>query len=144
MPRITEQPTDTMVARHEPTTLNCKADGVPEPNIEWYKDGELIATAGGGGGGGGESHRVLLPTGSLFFLRVTHGRKDSDQGIYWCLARNQAGFVRSRNATLDVASTCSVISVTYKVVGRGTRYLSNTYAPVHVYTTTSRLYIGTR
>ncbi|XP_065215201.1 protein sax-3-like [Planococcus citri] len=100
MPRITEQPADTVVARHEPTTLNCKADGIPEPSIEWYKDGELIATAGGGGG---ESHRVLLPTGSLFFLRVVHGRKDSDQGTYWCLARNQAGFVRSRNATLDVA-----------------------------------------
>lgn len=97
IPRITEQPTDTIVPRHEPTTLNCKADGVPEPSIEWYKDGELITTAG-------ESHRILLPTGSLFFLRVTHGRKDSDQGTYWCLARNQAGFVRSRNATLDVAS----------------------------------------
>lgn len=96
VPRITEQPADTVVPRHEPTTLNCKADGIPEPSIEWYKDSELVTTAG-------ESHRVLLPTGSLFFLRVTHGRKDSDQGTYWCLARNQAGFARSRNATLDVA-----------------------------------------
>jgi hypothetical protein len=76
---------------------------VPEPTIEWYKDGELVRTSPSDA----KSHRVLLPAGSLFFLRVVHGRKDSDGGVYWCVARNLVGVARSRNATLDVAGKYS-------------------------------------
>ncbi|KAL0272516.1 UNVERIFIED_CONTAM: hypothetical protein PYX00_005452 [Menopon gallinae] len=79
--------------------LECKADGHPNPTIEWYKDGELVRASPGDS----KSHRVILPTGSLFFLKVVHGRKDSDAGVYWCVARNSLGSARSRNATLDVA-----------------------------------------
>lgn len=104
-PRITEHPTDMTVARNDPVTLKCSADGTPAPTIEWYRDGELIISSNSNGhkSGGSNSHRVMLPGGDLFFFRVVHGRKESDAGVYWCLARNPQGSSRSRNATLTVA-----------------------------------------
>lgn len=93
-PRITEHPVDTTVPRHDPATLNCKASGFPEPKVAWYKDGTPVRSS---------EHRMILPAGSLFFLRVAHGRRESDAGTYWCMATNSYGRTRSRNATLQVA-----------------------------------------
>lgn len=59
-----EHPIDTVVARHEPVTLNCKADADPPPTLTWYKDGhpiDLTLT----------SHRILQLAEGLFFLRVS-------------------------------------------------------------------------
>ncbi|CAL4087767.1 unnamed protein product, partial [Meganyctiphanes norvegica] len=98
-PRITEHPTDITVPRNEPATLNCKAEGKPTPVIRWYKDGNMVRTSPGDP----KSQRVLLPTGSLFFLRVVHGKKDDDAGSYWCQATNEVGTVTSNNATLEIA-----------------------------------------
>lgn len=62
-PRITEHPLDVMVPRYDPVTLNCKAEGIPTPIISWYKDGDLLKVEPG-------SHRMILPSGGLFFLKV--------------------------------------------------------------------------
>ncbi|MEE6484551.1 hypothetical protein FKM82_013906 [Ascaphus truei] len=99
-PRIVEHPSDHIVSKGEPATLNCKAEGRPTPIIEWYKDGERVETDKEDP----RSHRMLLPSGSLFFLRIVHGRRSRpDEGIYVCVARNYLGEAVSRNASLEVA-----------------------------------------
>ncbi|XP_021701765.1 roundabout homolog 1 [Aedes aegypti] len=109
-PKITEHPLDVIVPRHDPTTLNCKAEGIPAPTITWYKDGEAIKAEQG-------SHKILLPAGGLFFLKVVHSRRESDAGVYWCEARNELGVARSRNATLQV----SVLREDFRLEPQNTR-----------------------
>ncbi|MFT7818423.1 roundabout homolog 2-like isoform X2, partial [Arapaima gigas] len=99
-PRIVEHPSDLIVSKGEPATLNCKAEGRPLPSVEWYKDGERVETDRDNP----RSHRMLLPSGSLFFLRIVHGRRSKpDDGSYVCVARNYLGEAVSRNASLEVA-----------------------------------------
>lgn len=78
--------------------------------VEWYKDGERVETDREDP----RSHRMLLPTGSLFFLRIVHGRRSKpDEGVYVCVARNYLGEAVSRNASLEVASKlkCLIVSI---------------------------------
>ena len=93
MPFIAEHPEDVTIGEDEPTTLNCKADGSPNPKIEWYKDGELLRSTG---------NRMTLSSGSLFFLHVI---SEKDTGVYWCTASNIAGTAISRKATLILKSS---------------------------------------
>ena len=50
-----------------------------------------------------QSHRVILPSGSLFFLRAAYSRRENDGGLYWCNATNSEGSAVSKNVTLTVA-----------------------------------------
>lgn len=101
-PRIIEHPDNQYVARNEPATLNCKAEGDPPPVISWYRDGLPVVTANENP----SSHRMLLPSGQLFFLRIiTSKNSKPDLGVYYCNATNPETKVSviSRNATLELA-----------------------------------------
>lgn len=64
-PRITEHPTDAVAAKEEPLTLNCKATGRPPPDIIWFHNGVPLVP---------DERKVILPEGSLFFLRYVSKR----------------------------------------------------------------------
>ncbi|XP_031727452.1 roundabout homolog 3 [Anarrhichthys ocellatus] len=114
-PRIIEHPSDLIVSKGEPATLNCKAEGRPSPMVEWYKDGDRVETDREDP----RSHRMLLPSGSLFFLRIVHGRRSKpDEGVYVCVARNYLGEAVSRNASLEVAISIVCVAVPPQIVVR--------------------------
>jgi len=101
-----EHPDSQYVAKNEPATLNCKAEGVPTPVITWYRDGLPVTTANENP----SSHRMLLPSGQLFFLRIINNKNSKpDVGTYYCNATNpQTGVSAvSRNATLQIAGRWS-------------------------------------
>ncbi|KAK3930814.1 Roundabout-like protein 1 [Frankliniella fusca] len=109
-PRITEHPQSMVVPRHDPVTLKCGVEGLAEGQVEWWKDGAPIRTHGHSPA----PHRILLSDGSLFLLSASQrskDRRDSDAGVYWCVARNAYGEAVSRNATLEVAVLRDTFSV---------------------------------
>jgi hypothetical protein len=103
IPEITQHPINRTVIRNEPVTLDCRASENAE--IEWFKDGLPVKTAPQDP----QSHRILLPDGSLFFLRAMQSKKEQDAGVYWCVASNELGVARSSNATLDIACKFNLI-----------------------------------
>ena len=103
-PEILQHPLNHTVVRNEPVTLECRASGSPPPLVEWFRDGQPVTTAPQDA----ESHRILLPDGSLFFLRAMQSKKVQDAGTYWCIASNSEGVARSNNATLDIACKSTI------------------------------------
>lgn len=96
-PVIIRHPADITVVKNEPTTLECRVSGSPDPIVEWYKDGQLVHIDPE------EPNPMLLPDGSLFFLKAVHNKRQQDDGVYWCVASNSQGVARSANATLQIA-----------------------------------------
>ncbi|XP_051540284.1 roundabout homolog 1-like isoform X2 [Myxocyprinus asiaticus] len=101
LPRIIHHPSDVVVRAGSPATLSCRAEGNPEPTIQWLRNGQPLDTEKMDV----ESRPIVLPEGSLFFLSVVPGRKSqTHEAVYACIARNSAGVATSRNASLHIAA----------------------------------------
>ncbi|KAL0994534.1 hypothetical protein UPYG_G00123610 [Umbra pygmaea] len=100
-PRIVHHPADVVVKVGSPATLSCRADGLPEPSIEWLRNGQILDM----NKLDSQSRPIVLPEGSLFFLSVVPGRRSqSHEGVYACVAKNSVGKATSRNASLYIAA----------------------------------------
>ncbi len=97
---FTQQPRDVVVTKGNSFVWNCSAENTntdgsfvaqPNANITWRKDGLDV----------NDARRYVLRTGSLYFKRV---KKQRDEGVYECVARNRVGIIVSRKALLQVAS----------------------------------------
>ncbi|XP_056141178.1 roundabout homolog 1 [Lampris incognitus] len=99
-PRIVHHPSDVVVKIGSPATLSCRAEGRPQPAIEWLRNGQALEMDKFDS----QSQPMVLPDGSLFFLSVAGGRRgQSHEGVYTCVAKNIAGKATSRNASLYIA-----------------------------------------
>ncbi|KAM3830980.1 roundabout homolog 4 [Vipera latastei] len=95
-PQILDHPSNLVVRKDQPATMNCRADGNPAPTIEWYHNGKYVKPSKDDA----TVQPTLLPDGSLFFLRLSQEKGKSDEGVYHCLARNPLGKATSKNASL--------------------------------------------
>lgn len=98
-PSIREHPRDTYLSSPGPVTLNCKADGVPTPTIQWFKDDTPVL----------QKPDVIYLGGDLFILMVKP-RKASGEGhtgTYYCTATNLMGTVKSHEAKVEIKSASS-------------------------------------
>ena len=69
--------------------LDCIATGHPQPNIIWYKDGNLIEHK--------KRIKIFVDNGTLFITKV----KEKDIGKYRCEAKNKIGWI-AREALVHV------------------------------------------
>lgn len=85
-PRITEKLRPRQCVPEEPTVLECKVDGVPFPEINWYFNDMLLFAS--------EKYEinVVEQVAQLKIAKVT----PSDVGVYTCEAKNEAGVATSR------------------------------------------------
>ena len=91
-PRFLKTPSDVTVKAGTTARLECAAVGQPPPEIAWQKDGGYDFPAAR------ERRMHVMPSDDVFFIVDV---KSDDEGVYTCMARNDAGAIRI-NATLVV------------------------------------------
>ena len=80
-PEITIPLEDVTVVEGEPATLECELKGEPQPDIEWFRDGEQVK----------ESKRVRLNFDGILCSLTFKPSELDDEGEYKCIARNELG-----------------------------------------------------
>nr|XP_055175129.1 hemicentin-1 isoform X2 [Nyctereutes procyonoides] len=76
-------PSERAIVKHKPITLQCIANGIPNPSITWLKDGQPVNTAQGN----------LKTQSSGRVLQIAKALME-DAGRYTCVATNAAGETR--------------------------------------------------
>ena len=80
-PEITEKLTSTEVKEGDEARLTCRVRGKPEPEIEWYKDDDLME----------ESDTVIFEIQDDSYALIIKNVSLADEAEYKALARNPLG-----------------------------------------------------
>ncbi|XP_012818358.1 peroxidasin isoform X1 [Xenopus tropicalis] len=93
-PRITSEPQDVDVTFGNTVYFTCRAEGNPKPEIIWLRNNNELSMKD-------DSRLNLLNDGTLMIQNT----KETDQGIYQCMAKNVAGEVKTHEVTLRYYGT---------------------------------------
>lgn len=91
-PSFTKRPKDITVNIGSTAKLECSAQGLPNPQISWQKDGGNDFPAAR------ERRMHKMPTDDMLFIVNV---KLTDSGVYSCIAKSIAGSITA-NATITV------------------------------------------
>ncbi|XP_024116963.1 peroxidasin isoform X4 [Oryzias melastigma] len=89
VPRITSEPQDVDVTSGNTVYFTCRAEGNPKPQIIWLRNNNALNMRD-------DSRLNLLEDGTL----MIQDTRETDQGVYQCMARNVAGEVKTSQVTL--------------------------------------------
>ncbi|XP_076811093.1 roundabout homolog 2-like isoform X2 [Clavelina lepadiformis] len=95
-PRFTAEPKSHFAISSESVRLDCRVKGNPPPLVTWLKDGQPLADQSVSG------YVDLHPDILLMFIQSKGS--SANTGTYQCIASNTEGEIRSRNATVQLAS----------------------------------------
>ncbi|KAG8445591.1 hypothetical protein GDO86_010388 [Hymenochirus boettgeri] len=93
-PRITSEPQDVDVTFGNTVYFTCRAEGNPKPEIIWLRNNNELSMKD-------DSRLNLLDDGTLMIQNT----KETDQGVYQCMAKNVAGEVKTHEVTLRYYGT---------------------------------------
>ncbi|VDO63962.1 unnamed protein product [Heligmosomoides polygyrus] len=94
-PKLTVHPQNKIALETTDVEFECASSGLPAPTISWFKNGEAIIAS---------DYFVIEPTR----LRIL-GLVKADQGVYQCIAENEAGSDQaSAQLLVDNADSSSV------------------------------------
>uniref|UniRef100_A0A8C3QU24 Ig-like domain-containing protein n=1 Tax=Cyanoderma ruficeps TaxID=181631 RepID=A0A8C3QU24_9PASS len=93
-PRITSEPHDVDVLLGNTVYFTCRAEGNPKPAIIWLHNNNKIDMKD-------DSRLNLLQDGTLMIQNT----KESDKGVYQCMAKNIAGEAKTQEVVLRYSGT---------------------------------------
>ncbi|KAK1792924.1 hypothetical protein P4O66_001649 [Electrophorus voltai] len=96
MPRITSEPQDVDVTSGNTVYFTCRAEGNPKPQIIWLRNNNALNMHD-------DARLNLLEDGTL----MIQDTRETDQGVYQCMAKNVAGEVKTGQVTLRYFGTPS-------------------------------------
>jgi deleted in colorectal carcinoma protein len=125
-PGISKKPANKITQETSDVEFDCEIseESNPKPSVSWYKNGEKLIP----------SEYFVVDSGKLRIL----GLVKDDQGIYQCIAENEAGSIQS-SAQLIVDSAATQLALTSAAASTGIPQIPSEPLGLKVTTLTSRI-----